>query len=122
MGVDHVDLWQLQSLADPIEWDTALSPGGALEAAVEAGEQGLIRWIGVTGHGSQIAANHAGKESMVSSAKNDSSDVQDRMLGSVPGAPALGRGPATDGGFTAGSIHCDQRGPQDSRRKPVLPG
>jgi aryl-alcohol dehydrogenase-like predicted oxidoreductase len=58
MGVDHVDLWQLHSLADPIEWDTALSPGGALEAAVEAREQGLIRWIGVTGHGSQIAATH----------------------------------------------------------------
>ena len=34
------------------------SPGGALEAAVEARVQGLIRWIGVTGHGSQIAATH----------------------------------------------------------------
>jgi predicted aldo/keto reductase-like oxidoreductase len=58
MGVDHVDLWQLHALADPIEWDEALSPGGALEAAIEAREQGLIRWIGVTGHGSQIAATH----------------------------------------------------------------
>jgi aryl-alcohol dehydrogenase-like predicted oxidoreductase len=58
LGVDHVDLWQLHNLADPIEWDTALSPGGAIEAAVEARDQGLVRWIGVTGHGSQIAANH----------------------------------------------------------------
>ena len=58
LGVDHVDLWQLHNLADPIEWDTALSPGGALEAAIEAREQGLVRWIGVTGHGAQIAANH----------------------------------------------------------------
>ena len=58
LGADHVDLWQLHALADPIEWDIALSPGGALEAAVEAREQGLIRWIGVTGHGSQIAATH----------------------------------------------------------------
>jgi aryl-alcohol dehydrogenase-like predicted oxidoreductase len=58
LGVDHVDLWQLHNLADPIDWDTALSPGGAIEAAVEAREQGLVRWIGVTGHGSQIAANH----------------------------------------------------------------
>jgi aryl-alcohol dehydrogenase-like predicted oxidoreductase len=57
LGVDHVDLWQLHSLADPIEWDTALSPGGAIEAAVEAREQGLIRFIGITGHGVQIAAN-----------------------------------------------------------------
>ena len=58
MGVDHVDLWQLHNLADPIEWDTALSPGGVIEAAVEAREQGLVKWIGVTGHGAQIAANH----------------------------------------------------------------
>ncbi|MBA2285185.1 MAG: aldo/keto reductase [Ktedonobacteraceae bacterium] len=58
MGVDSVDLWQLHSLADPIEWDIALSPGGALEAAVEAKQQGLIRAIGVTGHGLQIAASH----------------------------------------------------------------
>ena len=56
MRIDYVDLWQLHSLADPIEWDTALSPGGAIEAAIEARKQGLIRAIGVTGHGLQIAA------------------------------------------------------------------
>ena len=58
MGVDHVDLWQLHNLVDPIEWDNALSPGGAIDAAVEAREQGLVRAIGVTGHGAQIAATH----------------------------------------------------------------
>jgi aryl-alcohol dehydrogenase-like predicted oxidoreductase len=58
LGVDHVDLWQLHALADPIEWDVALSPDGAIEAAIEARAEGLIRWIGVTGHGSQIAATH----------------------------------------------------------------
>jgi aryl-alcohol dehydrogenase-like predicted oxidoreductase len=58
LGVDHVDLWQLHNLADPGDWDTALSPGGAIEAAVEARDQGLVKWIGVTGHGSQIAATH----------------------------------------------------------------
>ena len=58
LGVDHVDLWQLHSLADPIEWDTALSPGGVIEAAVEARDQGLVKFIGVTGHGIQIAAGH----------------------------------------------------------------
>lgn len=58
MQVDYVDLWQLHSLADPIEWDIALSPGGALEAAIEARQQGLVRAIGVTGHGLQIAAAH----------------------------------------------------------------
>src|SRR5438067_10179965 len=58
MRVDYVDLWQLHNLVDPIEWDTALSPGGAIETAVEAMAQGLIRAVGVTGHGLQIAATH----------------------------------------------------------------
>jgi aryl-alcohol dehydrogenase-like predicted oxidoreductase len=58
LQVDHVDLWQLHNLSDPIEWDTALSPGGAIDAAIEAREQGLVRAIGVTGHGAQIAATH----------------------------------------------------------------
>ncbi len=54
LGVARIDLWQLHNLADPIEWDRALSPGGAIEAR----EQGLVRFIGVTGHGAQIAATH----------------------------------------------------------------
>lgn len=58
LGVDQIDLWQLHNLADPIEWDIALSPGGAIEAAVEARDAGLVRFLGVTGHGAQIAANH----------------------------------------------------------------
>jgi aryl-alcohol dehydrogenase-like predicted oxidoreductase len=58
LDVAHVDLWQIHALADPIEWDQALSPGGALDAALWAREDGLIKWIGVTGHGSQIAATH----------------------------------------------------------------
>jgi aryl-alcohol dehydrogenase-like predicted oxidoreductase len=58
LRVDHVDLIQLHNLVDPIEWDKALSPGGALDAAVEAREQGLVRFIGVTGHGTQVAATH----------------------------------------------------------------
>lgn len=58
MEIDRVDLWQLHNLADPIEWDIALSPGGVIEAAVEARQQGLVGGIGVTGHGLQIAATH----------------------------------------------------------------
>lgn len=58
MGIDYVDLWQFHNLVDPAEWDTALSPGGAIDAAIEAKKQGLIRAIGVTGHGLQIAATH----------------------------------------------------------------
>lgn len=58
LGVDHVDLWQLHNLSDPIEWDRALSPGGAIDAAIEAREQGLVRFIGLTGHGTQVVATH----------------------------------------------------------------
>src|SRR5690606_36243730 len=52
------DLIQLHNLGHPDEWDVAMGPGGALEAAVEAKEQGLVRFIGVTGHGLHIAAMH----------------------------------------------------------------
>jgi len=58
LQVDRVDLLQLHNLVDPIEWQMALGPGGALEAAIEAREQGLARFIGVTGHGTAIAAMH----------------------------------------------------------------
>jgi aryl-alcohol dehydrogenase-like predicted oxidoreductase len=59
LGVDHVDSIQLHNLVDVIEWDTALSPGGALEAAIEAREEGLVRFIGVTGHGLTVPKMHA---------------------------------------------------------------
>lgn len=58
LRVDAVDLIQLHNLVDPVEWEQALSPGGALDAAVEARDQGIVRFIGVTGHGTSIAAMH----------------------------------------------------------------
>jgi aryl-alcohol dehydrogenase-like predicted oxidoreductase len=58
LQVDQVDLIQLHNLVDAAEWETALSPGGALEACIEAREEGLVRFIGVTGHGIEVAARH----------------------------------------------------------------
>jgi aryl-alcohol dehydrogenase-like predicted oxidoreductase len=58
LGVDHVDLIQLHNLVDVIEWETALREGGALEAAVEARDEGLVRFIGVTGHGLTVPTMH----------------------------------------------------------------
>jgi aryl-alcohol dehydrogenase-like predicted oxidoreductase len=58
LHVDHVDLIQLHNLVDPQEWETALGPGGALEAAIEARSQGLVRFIGITGHGLTAPAMH----------------------------------------------------------------
>jgi aryl-alcohol dehydrogenase-like predicted oxidoreductase len=58
LGVDHVDLLQLHNLVDEHEWGVALGDGGALQAAVEARDEGLVRFIGVTGHGVTTAAMH----------------------------------------------------------------
>ncbi|HXZ37703.1 MAG TPA: aldo/keto reductase [Thermodesulfobacteriota bacterium] len=58
LKTDRIDLIQLHGLQHPDEWDTALGPEGALEAAVEAREKGLVRFIGITGHGWMIAALH----------------------------------------------------------------
>jgi aryl-alcohol dehydrogenase-like predicted oxidoreductase len=58
MGVDHVDLIQLHNLVEPDEWDAAHAPGGALEALQRARDEGLARFIGVTGHGLRIARMH----------------------------------------------------------------
>ena len=58
LRVDSVDLWQLHNLVDEDEWSEAMGPGGALKAAVEARDQGLVRFIGVTGHGVTVAAMH----------------------------------------------------------------
>ena len=58
LKVNQIDLIQLHNLVEEDEWQTALGPQGALEALVEAREQGLVRFIGVTGHGSQVAAMH----------------------------------------------------------------
>jgi aryl-alcohol dehydrogenase-like predicted oxidoreductase len=58
LGVDRIDLLQLHNLVDVIEWEFALREQGALQAAVEARDEGLIRFIGVTGHGLTVARMH----------------------------------------------------------------
>ncbi|MBL6600516.1 MAG: aldo/keto reductase [Alphaproteobacteria bacterium] len=58
LRVDQVDLLQLHALIHPDEWDVAMGEDGALRAAVEARDAGLVRFIGVTGHGWNVAAMH----------------------------------------------------------------
>ncbi|HJW69470.1 MAG TPA: aldo/keto reductase [Candidatus Binatia bacterium] len=58
LRVTQVDLIQLHNLVDEREWETALGPGGALQALVEARARGQVRFIGVTGHGTYAAAMH----------------------------------------------------------------
>ena len=58
LGVDHVDLIQLHNLVDQREWDVAMGTDGALRAVIEARDAGLARFIGVTGHGLEVARRH----------------------------------------------------------------
>jgi aryl-alcohol dehydrogenase-like predicted oxidoreductase len=58
LHTDHIDLWQMHFLVDPAEWEVAMGPGGVLEAFIEAREQKLVRFLGVTGHEIAIAGMH----------------------------------------------------------------
>ena len=58
LRVDHVDLIQLHAVCDPDDLDRATGPGGALEAAIQAREEGLVGAVGITGHGHEAPATH----------------------------------------------------------------
>jgi len=58
LGVDSVDLIQLHNLVEPAAWEEAHGPGGAVEALARARDEGLARFIGVTGHGLRIPGMH----------------------------------------------------------------
>lgn len=58
LQVEHIDLIQFHNLTDEEGWRTAIGSGGALEAALEARDRGLVRFIGVTGHGTAVAEMH----------------------------------------------------------------
>jgi aryl-alcohol dehydrogenase-like predicted oxidoreductase len=58
LQVDQIDLIQFHNLTDESGWKTAFGPGGALEAAIEARDKGLVRFIGVTGHGTRAPEMH----------------------------------------------------------------
>ena len=58
LRVERVDLLQLHNLVKEDEWEQAMGTDGALRAAVEARDAGLVRFLGVTGHGTRVAAMH----------------------------------------------------------------
>jgi aryl-alcohol dehydrogenase-like predicted oxidoreductase len=58
LRVDYVDLIQLHAVCDPEDLDRATGPGGALEAAIQAKEEGLVGAVGITGHGHEAPATH----------------------------------------------------------------
>jgi len=51
LKVDQIDLYQFHAVGDRDRLDQVLGPGGAVEAFLDARDRGLIRYIGITGHG-----------------------------------------------------------------------
>lgn len=58
LGTDHLDLYQLHSVGKVADLDACTARGGALEALVQAREQGLVRWLGITGHTHAAPGTH----------------------------------------------------------------
>jgi aryl-alcohol dehydrogenase-like predicted oxidoreductase len=58
LRTDHVDLIQIHAVFDVEELDRVTRPGGPLEAAVQARDEGLASAIGITGHGMESPATH----------------------------------------------------------------
>lgn len=58
LQVSSIDLIQLHNLTDPRSWDRVMGENGALKALIEARDQGLVKYIGVTGHGYGVAEIH----------------------------------------------------------------
>jgi aryl-alcohol dehydrogenase-like predicted oxidoreductase len=58
LRVDYIDLWQMHGLTSPAGWEKVMGPEGALEAFIEARDRSLVRFLGVTGHGTKVPAMH----------------------------------------------------------------
>ena len=58
LRVKSLDLLQIHALTNPQGWETVMSKKGALQALIEARDQGLVKYLGVTGHGGKAAKMH----------------------------------------------------------------
>jgi aryl-alcohol dehydrogenase-like predicted oxidoreductase len=58
LQTDRVDLLQLHAIGDVEDLERATGPGGALEAALRAVDEGMVGAVGITGHGHDAPATH----------------------------------------------------------------
>jgi aryl-alcohol dehydrogenase-like predicted oxidoreductase len=58
LHVDQVDMIQIHALHEEPDWVTAFGPAGVVEAVIQARDEGLARFIGVTGHGVPVPEFH----------------------------------------------------------------
>ena len=54
LQTDRLDLWQMHDVSTRQFYEQVMAPGGALKAAREAQEQGLVRFVGITGHNDEV--------------------------------------------------------------------
>lgn len=59
LQTDHVDLLQIHNFTDVVFREIAMGPNGAMEFLLEARNEGLTRFIGITGHGTQTPRMHS---------------------------------------------------------------
>jgi uncharacterized protein len=50
LNTDHLDAWQLHHIDSKEDIEQIFGKGGALEALIQAREQKMVRYLGVTGH------------------------------------------------------------------------
>jgi aryl-alcohol dehydrogenase-like predicted oxidoreductase len=50
LNTDHLDLWQLHDIGSDREVQQIFAKGGAMEALLEARDQKMVRYLGITGH------------------------------------------------------------------------
>ena len=50
LNTDHLDLWQLHDIGSNNEIEQIFAKGGAMEALLEARDQKMVRFLGITGH------------------------------------------------------------------------
>jgi len=50
LQTDHVDLWQLHDIGTMTDINEIFAKGGAMEALLEARDQKIVRYLGITGH------------------------------------------------------------------------
>jgi len=50
LNTDHLDLWQLHDIGLAEDVDAVFAKGGAMEALLQARDQKMVRFLGLTGH------------------------------------------------------------------------
>jgi uncharacterized protein len=50
LQTDHVDLWQLHDIGTMTDINEIFAKGGAMEALLQARDQKIVRYLGITGH------------------------------------------------------------------------